>query len=309
MIRDERKQRKQRTLTAREGRKKAKLTERGRPRKQTNPRRDNTAIAEHRAKNERKVQLETFRRKLKDVPGAGNFNDPRVCGGIDWSSIEFTHPSYKHIKQKHQYNAEMNVNLQHVTGNKRRRASASSSTSANGTVAPDTTGTADAHERGCKRCRRGRDNCSKRGMSGHLPLSGGGATSESETNTAPAAAAAARNNTLLPPHLKLLPFVVQLTPTVEMSERAKEQLEIEYLASGGLGDLKLGHLMIRRYIAENSAEVIVAHADRVAKRAADSVLQQFQSSAAELLKGGEGEQEDNDEDSDEEEEEVVEDEF
>tara|TARA_B110000211_G_C13547752_1_gene322221 strand:+ start:69 stop:320 length:252 start_codon:yes stop_codon:yes gene_type:complete len=68
---------------------------------------------------------------------------------------------------------------------------------------------------------------------------------------------------------------VQLTPMLYETEQTREQLGIEYLANGGLGDLKNTHLMIRRYIAQNKPEAIISHSDEVARKAVRMVLKQF----------------------------------
>lgn len=59
------------------------------------------------------------------------------------------------------------------------------------------------------------------------------------------------------------------------TDRAREQLGIEYLANGGLGDLKHTHLMIRRYIAQNSPQAIMSHSDEVARKAVKKVMRLF----------------------------------
>ena len=166
-----------------------------------------------RERNNRKVQLETFRRTLGKIPGEGNYNDPRLFGGIDWSTISFTHPAYEHIKRKHLYNPALVVPKHKIIHPhpKRQRTSSSSSSS-----------------------------------------------SSSTTTT---------------------PILVQLTPSLRETRRVHEQLEVEYLTSGGLGDLKHSHLLIRRYIAENSPAEIMEHADRVAKKAVSLVLKAFTSTA------------------------------
>ena len=202
---------------------------RGRPRKSSTHAEDVEAIAAHREQNERKVQLESWRRRQDQVNGEGNYNNPQLLGGIDWSSIEFTHPSYKHIKRKQQYNSDMNIQPHQVTqSNKRQRVMG--------------------------------DEGSSGSSSGSSSSSSSSSTTTTTTTTPPTATP---------------PLVVQLNPTMAESEQAREKLEIEYLASGGLGDLKPVHLLIRRYIAENSPEVIVAHADRVARKATSLVLTYF----------------------------------
>ena len=84
---------------------KRKYNKRGRPQKYKKgsveaDAEEEEVMNESRERNERKIQLETFRRSLGKVPGEGNYNDPRQFGGIDWSSISFTHPAYEHIRRR-----------------------------------------------------------------------------------------------------------------------------------------------------------------------------------------------------------------
>ena len=205
-----------------------KYAKRGRPRKLKKGSAEADAEAEEfmnesRERNNRKVQLETFRRTLGKIPGEGNYNDPRLFGGIDWSTISFTHPAYEHIKRKHLYNPELVVPKHKIIHPhlKRQRTSSSSSSSS-------------------------------------LSSSSSSSSSSSTTTT---------------------PILVQLTPSLRETRHVHEQLEVEYLSSGGLGDLKHSHLLIRRYIAENSPAEIMEHADRVAKKAVSLVLKAFTSTA------------------------------
>ena len=184
------------------------------------------ASADEVAKNHRKVQLETYRRSLDKVPGEGNFNDPRIFGGVDWSSVSFTHPSYEHIKNRHQYDPEMKLPRHKIIGVKRPR-------SLEQEVSKDVEQDAVSSS-----------------------SSSSSSNSSSDLQNAP-------------------PLLVQLTPMVYETDRAREQLGIEYLANGGLGDLKHTHLMIRRYIAQNSPQAIMSHSDEVARKAVKKVMRLF----------------------------------
>ena len=204
---------------------------RGRPRKDGRGFDAAAIIAENRQQNEKKVQLETYRRSLDQVAGEGNYNDPRLIGGIDWSSITFTHPSYKHIKRKQQFKPDMKVPPNKIIDNSVGSLTGGTS-SKNG----------KSSKSGKKRKRHGIEE---------------------------------RSRFVQERHNGFKPLFVQLNPSMAELEKAREELEIEYLANGGLGDLKPNHLLIRRYIAENSPEVIVAHADRVARISVKAVLQRF----------------------------------